>query len=253
MYSAEQKIAFTLGWQDIRQAYRRSAVGPYWITIGMAVQIGTMGLVFGLIFKADLEDYLPFLAASVIFWGFISSSINEGCMSFIASEAMIKQLDIPHYVYVLRTVWRNTLATLHNLVILPLVFLFFWKSPSWTLVAFLPGLALLILNIGWVVWLVGMLSARFRDTPPIIGSLTTIAFYVTPVMWFPKLIENNSLAHLLLGLNPIYHWLQIVRLPILGQWPTLENFGLSLLSAGIGWVATMLVYKKYKKMIAYWV
>lgn len=246
-------MAFVLGWQDIRQAYRRSSLGPYWITIGMAVQITAMGLVFGLIFKSELVDYLPFLATSIIFWGLISASINEGCMTFINSEAMIKQLDIPHFVYVIRTVWRNTLSALHNLVILPILFLIFWKSPSWALLSFLPGFAVLILNLTWVVWLIGMLSARFRDSPPIVGSLVTIAFYVTPVMWYPKLIEDNAIAHLLLGLNPIYHWLQIVRLPILGQFPTWENWGLALLSAGFGWAVTIGAYKKYRHMIAFWV
>ena len=174
-------------------------------------------------------------------------------MTFISSEAMIKQLNLPHYQYVVRTVWRNLVSAGHNVVILPLVFIFFWKFPGWTLFGFIPGLVILVLNIGWVVWLLGMMSARFRDMPPIVASVMTIAFYVTPVMWYPKLIENNALAHLLLGLNPIYHWLQIVRLPIMGQWPTWENWGLALLSAGIGWVVTLVAYKKYRHMIAYWV
>lgn len=219
----------------------------------MAVQIATMGIVFGLIFKTDLTEYLPFLATSIIFWGLISNSINEGCMTFISSEAMIKQLNLPHYQYVVRTVWRNIISSGHNLVILPLVFLFFWQFPGWTILGLIPGLLILVLNIVWVVWLLGMMSARFRDMPPIVASLLTIAFYVTPVMWFPKLIENNSLAHLFLGLNPLYHWLQIVRLPIMGQWPTWENWGLALLSAGIGWAVTLVTYKKYLNMIAYWV
>jgi ABC-type polysaccharide/polyol phosphate export permease len=241
-----------LGWQDIRQAYRRSVVGPFWLTIGMALQIVTMGFVFGLIFKSELTDYLPFLATSIIFWGLISSSINDGCLTFISSESMIKQLNLPHYQYVVRTVWRNLASAGHNLVILPLVLLFFWRFPGWTLLALLPGLVILTLNISWVVWLLGMASARFRDMPPIVASVTTIAFYVTPVMWYPQLIENNALAHLLLGLNPIYHWLQIVRLPVLGQWPTWENWSLALLSAGLGWAATWFAYKKYRQMIAYW-
>lgn len=247
------RLAITLGWQDIRQAYRRSAVGPFWLTIGMAVQIVTMGLVFSLIFKTDLKEYLPFLATSIIFWGFISSSVNEGCMTFISSEAMIRQLNLPHYLYVVRTVWRNLVSVGHNLVILPGVLLVFWKFPGWSLLGLIPGLALLTINVGWVVWALGMLSARFRDMPPIVSSLITIFFYVTPVMWYPTLIENNSLAHLLLGLNPIYHWLQVVRLPIMGQWPTWENWGLTILSAGIGWAVTLLAYKRYRKMIAYWV
>lgn len=242
-----------LALQDIKQAYRRSAIGPFWLTIGVAVQILTMSLVFGIIFKTDLPSYLPFLATSMIIWGFISQTVNDGCMTFITSEAMIKQLNLPHFQYVVRTVWKNLVAAGHNFVILPLVLIFLWQAPGWSLVAFMPGLVILVLNISWVVWLLGMISARFRDMPPIVASIMTIVFYVTPVMWYPKLIDNNSFAHLLLGLNPIYHWLQIVRLPIMGQWPTWENWGLALLSAGLGWVVTLVVYKKYRNMIAYWV
>jgi lipopolysaccharide transport system permease protein len=253
MKNRHLSLPFMLGWQDVRQAYRRSVVGPFWLTIGMAVQIVTMGLVFGLIFKTDLEDYLPFLSVSIIFWSFISTTLNEGCQTFIASEAMIKQLNLPHYQYVIRTVWRNLVSSGHNLVILPLVLLFFWRFPEWTLIGLVPGLILLVLNVSWVVWLLGMVSARFRDMPPIIASIMTIAFYVTPVMWYPKLMENNELAHLLLGLNPMYHWLQVVRLPILGEWPTWENWALALLSGVIGWVVTAVAYKKYRNMIAYWV
>lgn len=253
MKNSGSKVAVMMAWQDIRQAYRRSVVGPFWLTIGMAVQIVTMGLVFGLIFKTDINEYLPFLATSIIFWGLISTSITDGCMTFISSEAMIKQLNLPHHQYVVRTVWRNLISAGHNIVILPIVLLFLWRFPGWTLMGLIPGLVVLVLNIGWVVWLLGLMSARFRDMPPIVSSIMTIAFYVTPVMWYPKLIENNSLAHLLLGLNPIYHWLQIVRLPIMGQWPTWENWGLALLSAGIGWTVTLIAYKKYRNMIAYWV
>jgi lipopolysaccharide transport system permease protein len=246
-------IATLLAWQDIRQAYRRSAIGPFWLTIGMGVQILTIGLVFSLIFKTEMRDYLPFLATSIILWGFISTTINEGCMAFISADAIIKQLSVPHIQHVIRVLWRNSITAAHNALILPIVFLFFAVAPNWSIVAFVPGLLILLVNLSWTIWLLGILSARYRDMPPIIASLMTIAFYLTPIMWYPKLIANDSLAHLLLGLNPLYHWVQIVRMPILGQWPTLENWGLAFLSAGIGWLATLLANKKYKNMIAYWV
>jgi lipopolysaccharide transport system permease protein len=219
----------------------------------MAVQIVTMGLVFGLIFRTEMREYLPFLATSIMLWGFIASTMIDGCSTFISAEAIIKQLRVPHIQHVMRVVWRNIVTASHNVIILPLVFLFYSVTPNWSLLGLVPALIILILNLTWVVWLLGILSARYRDMPPIINSFVTIAFYITPIMWYPKLIANDSLAHLLLGLNPLYHWVQIVRLPILGQWPTLENWGLALLSAGIGWTVTLLAYKKYKNMIAYWV
>lgn len=219
----------------------------------MAVQIATIGVVFGTIFKTEITDYLPYLATSIILWNLISSSITEGCNAFIASESMIKQLKLSHYNFVLRVVWKNLMTTAHNLIILPLVFLIFWRTPNFATAAFIPGLIILILNIIWCVWLLAIVSARFRDFPLIMSSVMAIAFYITPVMWYPQLIENNGLAHLLLGLNPLYHWMQIVRLPLLGQSPTWENWTLSLLSAGIGWLVTLGVQRKLRNMIAYWV
>ncbi len=246
-------IALMLGWQDVRQAYRRSAIGPFWITAGMAMQIATMGVVFGLIFKTDLQEYLPFLATSMILWGFISSVLNEGCLSFIAGEAIIKQLNVSLFIHVLRVIWKNILTLVHNIVILPLVFLAVWHGVGWELILLIPGFIILVANLSWMALLLGMVSARFRDMPPIVNSLITIAFYVTPVMWFPSLIGDNQLAHLLLGLNPFYHLLQIVRLPVLGELPTIENWGLSLLFAGLGWAAALAIFKKFRTQIAYWV
>jgi ABC-type polysaccharide/polyol phosphate export permease len=247
------KLAAMLGWQDVRQAYRRSVVGPFWITGGMAIQIATMGVVFSLIFKSDIQNYLPFLATSVIIWGFMSSVLSEGCLCFINGEAIIKQLNIPLYIHVLRVVWKNIITLGHNLVILPLVFLVIWHGVSWQLFLVVPGLVILIANLTWLATVLGALSSRFRDLPPIITSLLTVTFYVTPVMWYPTLIGNNQLAHKLLGLNPFYHLLQIVRLPILGQAPTIENWILSFVFALCGWAFTILLMNRVQKKIAYWV
>lgn len=251
--NAGNNVSLMLAWQDNLQAYRRTRIGPFWQTIGIGIQILTMGLVFGLIFKADIVEYLPFLATSLILWGFISATISDGCTSFIAAEAMIKQLQIPHIQYLLRVVIKNLILTAHHLLILPCVFLTFLISPKVTLVAFVPGLLLVMANLLWVVGLIALISARYRDFPPIVQSLLTIAFYVTPVMWYPKLLGDNDLAHLLLGLNPLYHWLQIVRLPALGDWPTFENWAVATVTLFIGWGVTSMAYKRHKNMIAYWV
>lgn len=251
--SRELTLAGLLGWQDVRQAYRRSALGPFWITAGIAVQISTMGIVFGLIFKTELSDYLPFLAVSIIFWGFVSSVLSDGCMSFIVAEPIIKQLNVSMFIHVLRVIWKNILILGHNVVILPLVFLAVWHGVGWELILVIPGFVLLVTNLSWIALLLGILSARFRDMPPIVNSLLTIAFYITPVMWFPSLIGDNTLAHLMLGLNPFYHLLQIVRLPLLGGFPTLENWGIALLLAVLGWAFAILMFKKFRTQIAYWV
>lgn len=246
------QLAFMLGWQDVRQSYRRSAIGPFWITGGMAVQIGAMGLVFAVIFKTPMQEYLPFLATSIILWGYLSGVINDGCLSFITAEAIIKQLRLPMFVHIIRTVWKQATTLAHNLVILPFVFLVVWHGVNWAALLFIPGLILVTINLTWMSFLLAMLSARFRDIPQVVTSVMTILYFVSPVMWQPSLIPAGA-AHLLLGLNPMYHLLQIVRLPLLGQLPTLENWALCFVLAVVGWAGVYLAMRKFKTQIAYWV
>jgi ABC-type polysaccharide/polyol phosphate export permease len=39
-----------LGWNDIHQRYRRSALGPFWITISMAIFIVLLGFIYSKLF-----------------------------------------------------------------------------------------------------------------------------------------------------------------------------------------------------------
>src|SRR3546814_14557644 len=96
-----------LGWQDVRQRYRRSALGPFWLTISMGVMIATIGVVFGSIFKTPMVEFFPFLSLGLILWTYISTIITEGCAGFIVAEGVIKQLALPLPVHIARVVWRN--------------------------------------------------------------------------------------------------------------------------------------------------
>lgn len=245
-------LSFLLGWQDLRQAYRRSVVGPFWITSGMAIQIAAMGIVFTIIFKARSEEYVPFLAVGIIVWSFISASLLESCSSLINSEAMIRQLDLPPVIYIFRSIWKNVLTFAHHLVILPILFLALQSPINFRVLLIVPGLLLLVINIIWMAILLAMISARYRDVPPIVGSVLSIIFYVTPVMWFPSLLPDGS-AHLVLGLNPFYHLMQIVRLPLLGQNPTIENWALSLAFALVGLGVAYFTYRHFRRNLPYWI
>lgn len=251
-FAVSFQLSAILAIQDLKQAYRRSALGPFWITASMAVQIVAMGLVFSIIFKTSLEDYLPFLATSIILFGLISTTVNESCMTFIASDSIIKQLKLPFFVYVIRVLLRNLFNFAHNLVLIPLVFLVFGQTFSLSTLLFIPGLFLFVINGAWMALLLGMVSARFRDLPQMIASAMTIVYFVTPVMWQPSLIPGGT-AHLLLGLNPFYHLLQVMRLPLLGGQPTSENWLLTIGLAVAGWALAAILLRRFGRQIAFWV
>lgn len=240
-----------LGWQDVRQRYRRSALGPFWLTISMGIMIGTIGLVFGEIFKTPLTEFLPFLAAGMILWSFIAAVVTEGCASFIAAEGIIKQLPIPLFVHVLRMIWRNILILGHNVVIFPLVLFAVGRSLSWMALVSIPGFVLVVVNLTWLSLLLSVFCARYRDLPQIVANVLQVLFYLTPIMWMPASLPNRAGMYLL-NFNPVYHVISVARSPLLGEMPTLTDWMVSLGLAVFGWLVALLVYGRYKRRIAYW-
>lgn len=240
-----------LGWQDIRQRYRRSAIGPFWLTISMGVLIGSIGIVFGKIFQSPLSEFLPFLTVGIVLWSFITSVVTEGCAGFIASEGIIKQLPIPMFVHILRMLWRNLLIFAHNIVIFPLVLLAVGRPLSWLAMLSLVGLAVTVINLAWLSTILSVVCARYRDLSQIVANAIQVMFYITPIMWMPTQLPSDT-GHYLLNFNPAYHLVELVRAPLLGDFPTPLNWEVSIASAVAGWTAVLLVFGRFKRRIPYW-
>ena len=243
-----------LGWQDIRRRYRRSVLGPFWLTISMGVLVAALGTLYGTLLKVEFAQYVPYLALGFIVWTLISGLITDGCIAFTGAESIIKQTNLPLSVHVYRMVWRNLLIFGHNAAIFVVVAAFFSIWPGWTGLLALPGLVLLCLNGMWMGLFLGIVSARFRDVPPIVASVVRIAFFVTPIIWMPELMSRReAMLGLVLDFNPFFHFLELVRAPLLGQAPELLSWlAVSGMTLG-GWFATFTLFRRYRRRIAYWV
>ena len=240
-----------LGWQDIRRRYRRSKLGPFWITASMGILVAALGALYSTLFKVEIGSYVPFLALGFIIWTLISSLIVECCSAFINAENIIKQVEMPLSVHVYRMVWRNLIIFFHNAVIFVVVALLFSVWPGWIgILLALPGLVLLCLNGVWAGLLLGTISARFRDVPPIMESIMRIAFFVTPIIWMPELLPQRAG---LLDFNPFFHFLELIRAPLLGQAPGLVSWLVVLGVTFGGWLVTFVLFRRYCWRIAYWV
>ena len=128
-----------LGWQDIKQRYRRSVLGPLWISISMGVIATAMGILYGALFGEDIATFLPYVATGLLIWNFVSGCILEGSEVFIANEGLIKFLPAPLSLHVYRLVWRQTLFFLHNLVIWGVLMIVFPQPLGWSLLLAIPA------------------------------------------------------------------------------------------------------------------
>ncbi|AHH93545.1 ABC transporter permease [Kutzneria viridogrisea] len=265
-----------LGWQDIKQRYRRSVLGPLWITIGMGVTALGIGLLYGLLFGNNPATFLPYVTVGFIVWNFVHGCLIEGLDTFIANEGLIKHLPAPLSVYVLRTVWRQTLMFLHNMVIYVIVAGVFFVSIShaytltdkitpgatvtvhpglgWSMLLAIPGFLLIALNGAWVALLLGIISTRYRDIPQVINAIIQLLFYGTPIVWsLDTLGTHADTAALVLQFNPLFHLVEVLRAPLLGQQIVWQSWVVVLGMTVVGWVLAMFAMKNYRARVSYWV
>src|SRR5437899_6029139 len=205
----------TLAQQDVKLRYRGSILGPFGQTLTTAVMIGGMGLIYAKLFHTELQDYLPMLTVSLIFWMFIAGMITEGCGTFVGVQGIIQQVKLPFSLHAYRLVYRNLLTLAHNFVIVPVVLLIFPHPIEWIrLLELVPALILVTITGIWVSVLLGMISARFRDVPPIVASIVQVVFFMTPVMWPIDALGPNAWWA---QLNPSFAAVDVLRGPLLWQ------------------------------------
>ncbi|WP_051036655.1 galactan export ABC transporter permease subunit Wzm/RfbD [Nocardia otitidiscaviarum] len=256
---SQRELWLSLGWQDIKQRYRRSVLGPFWITIATGMQATAMGILYSTLLDQPLREYLPYVTVGLIVWGVISASILEGSDVFIANEGLIKQLPSALSVHVYRLVWRQFLFFIHNAAIYILMLVLFgvWRNLDWTILLAIPGILLLFMNAMWVTIFFGIFSTRYRDIAPILGSTTLMLFVLTPVMWTTKALHDQGGAvserAKLVELVPTYHYLEIVRAPLLGDPIHLRSWIVVAVITVVGWAVAILAMKQFRSRVPYWV
>lgn len=245
----QYRLWVRLGWNDLLARYRRSWLGPIWLALTAAVFVGALGVVYGSLFNTDLEAYLPIVATGLPIWNFISGTASESVLTFVESETYVRQIRMNYFVYVFRVMWRNILVFFNQIIISLLVVGWFGTTELWLLSLFALGVMLLFLQALWVVPLLGVLGARFRDLQPLLQNVLLILFLVTPIFWSPQFLGDRTF---IIDFNPVHHLISVVREPLLGRIPSLINYSVVLVGTFIGTVVAAHIYAQFRNRIVYW-
>ena len=239
----------SLGWADVRFRYRRTTLGPFWLTISTGIMIFAIGLLYAGLFHQDISAYIPSLAIGIIVWNFFITSITEGCSVFVHAGGYIKAYAIPLPIYVMRLLWRNIIIFLHNALIIVVVWLVFrWELSPVLLLSAVGFAVMLILVIGAVLFF-GVLCTRFRDIPQLVASVLQLLFFITPIMWLPGSLSNH---HWIVDYNPLFSVIEVIRAPLLNQVPELRQW---LIAAGCALVSLLcgtVFYDRFGFRVPYW-
>ena len=240
----------TLGWYDVRRRYRRSIVGPLWTTLSMAIFVAALGALYAKLFNRPAEVYVPHLTLGFLAWTFLAGVIGASCNAFVASERYIKEIRVPLSAFIYRMIWQQVIMLCYQSLVFVAVAVYFEIRLGPLALLSAAGLAIFLLNAVWVGLFMGVLGTRYRDIPEIVNNIIRIVFFLTPILWMPDMISEER--SLLLDFNPFYHFIELVRAPLLGGTPHAQAWLVALGTAAIGWPMALLLFARFKGRIAYW-
>lgn len=246
------RIWFHLAMRAMSNQYRRTVLGPWWITVQMAIFTCGLSVVWGWILQADLGEFLPYVALGVISFGLASGLVESGARAFTGAGVAICSSTLPLSTYVLRGVAEQVLQFLHNIVLyLPIAIAFaipLTPSALWAV----PALVLIVaFGAGAGLWL-GPLVSRWRDLGPLVAAVMRLMFFFTPIFW-----QESSLSAAqrtaLSSWNPFAYMVNAMRGPLLGEgldWPALAG---TAAAAVVSLAAGVIVFTRSRSRIPLWV
>ncbi|MBN3789896.1 ABC transporter permease [Burkholderia sp. Ac-20353] len=245
------RVWLHMGLQDVKSRFRSSALGPGWILVNLAAVVGAVGLIYGRLFHQQMNEFLPFLTLGLVIWAFITSSLVEGGMAFVAAEGYIKQFPFPKPIYLFRALVPYTIVFVIGLAVFFAVMVFYQRHVGVGALWAIPGFALFLAINFFHVVIVAHVGARFRDLPHLLGSLMQIAFYLTPVIFTVTMLRDRGLSFVY-AFNPLYYLIEVMRYPLLNsEAPPPEVVYVALGYCAVVGLLAMLVVKKMSRRIVY--
>lgn len=239
-----------MGWLDTIRRYRRTLLGPFWTSLSVAVFIGTVGIVYSGVFGQDISVYLPFLCSGFVVWAPLVTFVTESCGVLAGAEGILKQARLPYTIFILSGVVRNLVVFAHHLLVFIVVALIFHVKVNLNTLLVFPAIVLLSINAVWVGLLVSICCTRFRDLTQIISSLMQVAFFITPIFWTPG--QASGWRGVLVVLNPLYHFVDILRSPLLGEAPSQLSWMVVAGASVLGWGITLTIFNRLRSRLIYW-
>jgi len=243
-------LALSLATQDIKDRFARTVLGPFWIVISNAMLVIGITIVFGALFKTDVANFVVYVALGIALWTFIST-VMTGSSSYLESgKNILFTYNLPWSMQITRKVFVEAIIlAIHLLIAIPVILI---TQNDLGLISFVavPGV-LLNLTFGYGLSLIiASYGVRYSDLSHALESIMLFLFLFTPVFWLESAL--GATRSVFVHYNPLFHFLEVVRAPVLDQAIPTDSFIIACLVAIGTLVLGLIIYNKRKGQIGMW-
>ena len=248
-----RSLTWNLVVRELKARYRGSMLGFMWSFLNPLLLMCVYALVFSVIlgrWKMH-ESYIPLVFSGLLAWLWFNSSLLEASGSILGGGSLIKKVLFPAEVLPLVVVFSNFI---HFLLSLPMLFIFLivFRRPLGIALLSLPVIMLvqMILTIG-LAFLFSALCVHFRDVQHILANLLTLWFFLTPVVYPFKDIQNRGFLKIPVIVNPITHLVVAYQnVFVEGRFPDFSQLAIVAILAVLAYLLGASIFERYRGIFA---
>jgi len=197
--------------RDFVARYKQTILGPLWFIIQPLIMTVVFTIIFNRVAKIYTDRIPPyvFYLCGLLIWDYFSRCINSTATSFLTNAHIFDKVYFPRIIVPLSSVISNLFAFGIQLITF-LGFYFYFKlftqagvniKPN-TFIFVLPLLLLqtVFFSLGVGLW-ISALTAKYRDFTFLMGFLTQLWMYATPVIYPVSSIPEHW--RFILAVNPM--------------------------------------------------
>ncbi len=235
-------------WQLTRRQvvgrYRGSVMGLAWSFFNPILMLLVFTFVFSVVFKArwgigpeeSKADFAIILFVGMIIYGLFSDCVNSAPGLILSNANYVKKVVFPLEILPWIAMGSALFHAVVSLAVWAVFYLFVYAGFKWTAVFFPMVILPLVLATMGVAWMLTSLGVFVRDTAQVIGILTTVLLFLSPIFYPVSALPQQYQA--LLHLNPLTFVIEEARaVLILGRLPDWTGLAIYLaFSLAIAWI-----------------
>jgi ABC-type polysaccharide/polyol phosphate export permease len=245
--------------RDLVARYKRSVLGIAWTMLQPLGMMAVITLVFAQLFNR-VQGFSVYVLCGLTVWNFFSQTTTGAMHQMVWGNTLLHRIYVPRTAFVAATIGTGLVNIVLALIPLLLLMALVGVPIRWS-VLLLPYSLLLLaaFSLGFGL-LLSTMAVGFPDVAEMYQVVLYAWMYLTPIIYPKDIIPGNTeifgftlnLRYWLFNLNPMYHLLELFRLPLYGgtvpNWPTLA---MATVIAVVTLIAGWLVFARNADQLVY--
>ena len=233
--------------------YRGAYLGLVWNVLQPLIYLIILGVVFATFNNASLEDFIVYLFAGLVPWRFFEQSVLSMIDSILLNAQFTKKIKISYYYFPIIQLGVAFVDFLCAFGVLILIFLM--VIGQW-------HVQMIVLPFSIFIWLMisagsGLLMATlfvfFQDIKNIVQMFLMLLMFTSTIFFKAEVFETDPMKRVILQYDPVCYWVNLFQKPIYyGQWPSIHDWLVSVMSGLVLLGCGIYVYNKKKDTLYYY-